>query len=159
MATQSPTDARDLNWFFDHIRQYATDPVAAHDWDASTNPQATAEGLHPTLLLTTIGRKTGERRSIPLLYQPVGEGFVVIASKGGTDVPPAWYSNLLAYPQCEVVAGKFTCTTTARTMTSDKRQPYWEWMVRFWPDYKVYQSRTKRELPVVLLTVDTVCLT
>ena len=156
MADNDPTAGRDLRWFIEHIQRYMTDPVAAHDWDASTNPQARASGLHPTLFLATTGRKTGERRSIPLLYQPTGDGFIVVASKGGTDAHPAWYANLLANPECEVTAGSFVCTATARTLTGDERQPYWEWMVRFWPDYEVYQSRTAREIPVVVLKVDTV---
>lgn len=158
MTDQSPTEERDIRWFIEHIQRYMTDPITAHDWNASTNPQAQATGLHPTLFLTTTGRKTGERRSIPLLYQPFGGGYIVVASKGGTDSHPAWYTNLLAKPECEVVAGNLVCTATASTLTSDKRQPYWEWMVRFWPDYEVYQSRTAREIPVVLLTINAVRL-
>lgn len=158
MARQDPTAGRDFSWLIEHIQRYASDPVAAHDWDASSNDAASATGLHPTLFLTTVGRKTGARRSIPLLYQPCGEGFLVIASKGGTDTHPAWYANLLANPSCEVAAGRFSCTATARTLAGEERQSYWDWMVRFWPDYTVYQSRTTREIPVVVLAVDTVDL-
>ena len=152
------TEPRDLSWFFEHIVQYSTDPVRAHDWDAATNPQATAEGLHPTLLLTTRGRRSGENRSIPLLYQPCGEGFVVVASKGGTDEDPEWYKNLLAEPQCQVVAGCLTCKATANVLTGERRMAYWRWMVRFWPDYELYQSRTLREIPVVVLAINEVTL-
>ena len=158
MSNQNPTEGRDLSWYFDHHQRYTTDPVAAHDWDASSNPQARATGTHPTLFLTTTGAKTGLRRSTPLLYQPCGEGFVVVASKGGTDAHPGWYFNLLADPNCEVVAGSLVCTATAKTLAGDEREPFWESMVRFWPDYEVYQSRTTRQIPVVVLRIDNVQL-
>jgi len=152
------TSQRDLSWFFKHIFEYTSDPVKAHDWDAGTNPQASAVGLHPTLLLTTLGRKSGEERSIPLLYQPCGEGFMAVASKGGTDEHPQWYKNLLAEPECKVVAGSLSCKVTATTLQGARRQEYWDWMVRFWPDYEVYQSRTSREIPVVVFVINEVSL-
>jgi len=156
--TSAQPQARDISWLFEHIALYKTDPMRAHDWDAASNPQATAAGLHPTLLLTTRGRKSGGYRSIPLLYQPCGEGFVVIASKGGTDEQPEWYKNLLAHPGCSVDAGRLTCSATAKTLTGERRQQYWDWMVRFWPDYELYQSRTSRELPVVVFELKDVSL-
>ena len=105
----SPTGGHDLSWFFRHVEQYMTDPAAAHDWNASENTSARAEGLPPTLLLTTTGRTSGEPRVAPLLYQPCGDGFVVVASKGGTPDHPHWYENLQADPHCEVTAGTLRC--------------------------------------------------
>lgn len=139
----------ELDWLKEHTALYQRDPVAAHDWDATP---VGGSGLVPTLLLTTTGRTTGEPRPTPLLYQPCGEGFVVVASKGGSHRHPEWFKNLAHDPACTVQAGKFTYRATARVLSGDERARYWEWMVRFWPDYATYQSRTDREIPVVVLS-------
>ena len=159
MSESGPTTgALDDEWLRRHTKQYQTDPIAAHDFDAGSNPISGAEGLYPTLLLTTTGRRSGEPRSLPLLYQPCGEGFLVVASKGGARLHPFWYENLLAEPKCEVVAGRFACKARARTLHGSERERYWEWMARFWPDYTRYQARTEREIPVVKLVVEAVGL-
>ena len=149
-----PTQGRDLSWFFRHVEQYLTDPVTAHDWNASENPSASAEGLHPTLLLTTTGRTSGQPRVAPLLYQPCGNGFLVVASKGGTPHHPQWYKNLQADPNCEVTAGTINCRAVAVTVEGDERELRWQQMVRFWPDYETYQARTERQVPIVKLVVE-----
>jgi len=74
-------------WFVEHMNLWAVDPVAAHDWDATP---VGGNGVVPTLLLTTTGAKSGELRSLPLLYQPCGEGFVVVGSRGGSSRHPGW---------------------------------------------------------------------
>ncbi len=135
-------------WLKEHTALYLQDPERAHDWDAAV---VGGTGLVPTLLLTTVGRKTGEPRPTPLLYQPTGTGFIVVASRGGADHHPAWYLNLLAEPACRVQVGRFRYTATARVLSTGQRESYWEWMVRFWPDYANYQARTEREIPVVVL--------
>ncbi len=145
------TEPRDYSWIREHTALYLQDPERAHDWDAT---HAGGTGLVPTLLLTTVGRKSGEQRPTPLLYQPTGSGFVIVASRGGSDHHPAWFLNLLANPDCEIQVGKFRYTATARVLTSEERGPYWEWMVRFWPDYANYQARTEREIPVVILDAE-----
>ncbi len=145
------SELRDYSWLREHTELYLNNPERAHDWDATP---VGGSGLVPTLLLTTVGRKSGERRPTPLLYQPTGTGFVVVASRGGSDHHPAWYLNLLAHPSCEVQVGRFSYTATARVLSSDEREPYWDWMVRFWPDYVRYQARTDREIPVVVLDAE-----
>ena len=141
-------ELRDYAWLREHTELYLKDPARAHDWDATP---VGGSGLVPTLLLTTISRKSGEPRPTPLLYQPTGSGFIVVASRGGADHHPAWYLNLLANPSCDIQVGRFSYTATARVLDSAKRAPYWEWMVRFWPDYADYHARTEREIPVVSL--------
>ncbi|HLM49921.1 MAG TPA: nitroreductase/quinone reductase family protein, partial [Solirubrobacteraceae bacterium] len=76
----------------EHVRRYQqTDGEEGHDWQGTT-----------TLLLTTTGRRSGEPRTTPLIYQPHGDDYLVVASKGGADEPPAWYLNLVADPSVEV---------------------------------------------------------
>ena len=139
----------DMPWLRAHTEKYQTDPESAHDWDAT--PVGGGTGLVPTLLLTTIGRKSGMPLSTPLLYQPTGAGFMVVASRGGSETHPHWYRNLLIESKCNLQVGKFRYSAIARTLDSHERPAYWEWMVRFWPDYERYQSRTSREIPVVVL--------
>ncbi len=155
MSDPTPVDNQYLNPFVRHMALYQTDAVAAHDWDGSHTGN---EGTYPTLFLTTIGRKSGNPRSLPLLYQPCGEGFLIVASKGGKDTNPVWYENLLANPSCEVVAGSLSCKATAHTVPDDKRDLYWDWMTRFWPSYIEYQSKTERKIPLVILAIDEVKL-
>ena len=144
------SEPRDYSWIVDHRELYLADPERAHDWDAA---HAGRPGLVPTLLLTTTGRQSGERRSTPLLYQPTGSGFIVVASRGGSDHQPAWYLNLVEEPQCTLQVGRFQYRATARVLTAKEREPYWRWMVGFWPDYANYQAKTDREIPVVILDV------
>ena len=145
------SELRDYSWLQEHTALYLEDPERAHDWDASP---VGGTGLVPTLLLTTIGRKSGEKRPTPLLYQPTGTGFIVVASRGGSDLHPAWYLNLLDEPRCQVQVGRFRYKAAARMLDSETRAHYWEWMVRFWPDYQNYQARTDREIPIVILDAE-----
>ena len=90
MAEQKKWVWKTPPWVPGHIERYLTDPEGAHLWDASVG------GVHamlPTLLLTTTGRKSGEPRHSPLLYQPTGDAYVVIGSKGGFPTDPAGTST------------------------------------------------------------------
>ena len=138
----------DYSWLKEHTALYLSNPEQAHDWDATP---VGGSGVVPTLLLTTVGRRSGEHRPTPLLYQPTGSGFIVVASRGGSDRHPAWYLNLLANPACVLQVGRFSYDAKARVLQSAERGAYWDWMVRFWPDYADYQARTDREIPVVIL--------
>jgi deazaflavin-dependent oxidoreductase (nitroreductase family) len=103
------------------------------------------------LILTTTGRKSGEQRSTPLIYQPVGDDYVVIASKGGAPVPPAWYLNLSEQPEVQVQVRDDRFTARARTAGDDEKPELWQKMVAAWPQYDEYQEKTDRTIPVVVL--------
>ncbi|MEW2142858.1 nitroreductase family deazaflavin-dependent oxidoreductase [Micromonospora vinacea] len=102
------------------------------------------------LLLTTRGRKTGELRRTALVYARDGVRYVLAASNRGSDHHPAWYLNLLANPDVTVQVGTETFTAYARP-AADERPQLWRLMVSVMPEYAVYQQRTTREIPVVLL--------
>ena len=126
----------------EHVRSYReTGGELGHDWKKGTS----------ILLLTTTGRKSGEQRTTPLIYGTSGDAFVIVASKGGSDDPPAWYVNLQAQPEVEVQVLDDRFTARARTATPDEKCELWEQMVAEWPDYEAYQESTDREIPVVLL--------
>jgi deazaflavin-dependent oxidoreductase (nitroreductase family) len=104
----------------------------------------------PVLLLTATGRKTGKRRTMPLLYGRDGDNFVVIASKGGDPKHPAWYLNLQGQ-EAEIQVGRDRKRVRARDAEGEERERLWAQMVGVYPDYAEYQKKTTRQIPVVVL--------
>ena len=141
-----PTDIKAL--IKAHIEQYLSDPAAAHLWDARP---VGLPGEVTTLLLTTIGRKSGEPRNGPLLYVDYGECYLVMGSKGGNVDHPIWYLNLQANPECEIRVSTLRTRAHARTLEGAERASAWARVVDRHPTYAKYQARTDREIPLVLL--------
>jgi deazaflavin-dependent oxidoreductase (nitroreductase family) len=142
MTTAPPgSGERPPGWQQEHARRYlATSGQDGHIW----------EGV-PTLLLTTTGRRSGQSRTTPLIYGQDGDRYVVVASRGGAPEHPAWYENLVAQPkvQVQVMADRFDAR--ARPATADEKPALWKTMTSIWPAYDEYQTRTSREIPVVIL--------
>jgi deazaflavin-dependent oxidoreductase (nitroreductase family) len=105
----------------------------------------------PVLLLTTIGKKSGEPRIAPLLYLKDGSRYVVVASKGGMPKNPLWLDNLLANPDVEVQVGAEHKPMRARVASAEERAVLWPKLVALYADYANYQAWTDRVIPVVLL--------
>ena len=125
----------------EHVDRYrATDGEEGHDW----------QGTH-TLILTTTGRRSGEQRSTPLIYGQHGDDHLVVASKGGSDQPPAWYVNLRENPDVEVQVKGDRFAARARAATPEEKPEMWKIMTEQWPAYDEYQQKTDREIPVVVL--------
>ena len=125
----------------EHVERYrATDGAEGHEWQGTV-----------TLLLTTTGRKSGEQRETPLIYQRHGDDYLVVASKGGADAPPSWYLNLQANPEVEVQVLGDRFAARARTATAEEKPELWKIMAATWPAYDEYQKKTDREIPVVVL--------
>jgi deazaflavin-dependent oxidoreductase (nitroreductase family) len=103
------------------------------------------------LVLFTTGRKSGEQRSHALIFRQHGDDYLVVASKGGTDAPPAWFVNLEADPKVEVQIKGDRFAATARVATPQEKPQMWAEMVEVWPDYDEYQKKTDRQIPVVVL--------
>jgi F420H(2)-dependent quinone reductase len=108
-------------------------------------------GKSPILLLNTVGRKTGRKRTSPLLYVMDGEDFVIIASKGGAATHPAWYLNLRANPQATVEIGDREVHVEAEVADPEEKARLWQKMVEMYPTYDDYQRKTEREIPLLLL--------
>jgi deazaflavin-dependent oxidoreductase (nitroreductase family) len=124
-----------------HVARYReTGGEHGHNWKGTT-----------TLLLTTTGRRSGEQRTTPLIYQPYGDDYLIVASKGGAPEPPAWYLNLQEQPEVELQVADEVFRAHARTATADEKPDMWRTMAATWPAYDEYQSKTDREIPVVVL--------
>ena len=137
------------DWVAEHLRMYRESGGAeGHLFDATI---AGVPGPVPCLLLTTIGRRSGEKRTSPMFYGTAGDAYVIIGSKGGADTHPGWYLNLRANPVVEVQVGREQFTAHARVATGKEREQLWEQMVQMAPPYRDYQKKTKREIPVVVL--------
>jgi len=105
----------------------------------------------PLLLLHTTGAKTGQERVNPVMYQAVGDGYAVFASKGGAPTNPAWYHNLLAHPRVRAEIGTQTLEFTARVADAEAREPIWTAQKSAYPGFADYEQKTTRQIPVVIL--------
>ena len=106
----------------------------------------------PSLLLTAKGRKSGERRTSALIFGRDGDDYLIVASMGGMPEHPQWYRNLVANPDAEIQVKGEHIPVVARTADNDEKPRLWKIMNEIWPNYDTYQSRTEREIPVVILT-------
>jgi deazaflavin-dependent oxidoreductase (nitroreductase family) len=106
----------------------------------------------PTLLLTATGRRTGRKSTSPLIFARDGNDYLVVASMGGAPKHPQWYLNLQANPDAEIQVKDQTLAVVARTASASEKPRLWKIVTEVWPNYDVYQTRTDREIPVVILT-------
>jgi deazaflavin-dependent oxidoreductase (nitroreductase family) len=126
----------------DHIRAYReTGGEVGYLWNGV-----------PTLLLTTTGRKSGQARTTALIFGTNGNDFLVVASMGGAPEHPQWYRNLMANPNVEIQVKAERMHAVARTATEEEKPQLWSIVRGVWPNYDVYQERTDRIIPVVVLT-------
>ncbi|HEY2776193.1 MAG TPA: nitroreductase family deazaflavin-dependent oxidoreductase [Candidatus Binatia bacterium] len=105
----------------------------------------------PILLLVTTGRKSGQKRTAPLLYLEDGPRVVVVGSQGGMAGDPQWVKNVEADANVEIEIGATRRPMTARRGTNEEKERYWPLLCRMYPDYSDYQARTTRDIPVLIL--------
>jgi deazaflavin-dependent oxidoreductase (nitroreductase family) len=103
-------------------------------------------------LLTTTGRRSGQSRTVPLLYVPDGENLVVVASRGGMSTHPGWYLNLQADPVASVRVGALQRPVRARDASEDERGRFWPRLAAAYPYFDAYRARTSRRIPMVILS-------
>jgi F420H(2)-dependent quinone reductase len=105
-----------------------------------------------TLLLDHVGRRSGKRRTNPLLYIADGGDLVIVASRGGSHKHPSWWLNLRASPRTTVQVKGERREVVARRADPEEKARLWPRLVEVWPDYDAYQRRTSREIPVIVLS-------
>ena len=126
----------------EHVQRYReTGGEVGHRWKRGSK----------ILLLTTKGRKSGEPRTKPLIYEQDGDRYVIVASKGGAPEHPGWYRNLENEPNVELQVLDEVFPARARTAQGEERERLWQLANQQWPDYDSYQTKTDREIPVVVL--------
>ena len=126
----------------DHVKAYReSDGEVGYLWNGAT-----------ALLLTTTGRKSGEPRASALIFARDGDDYLVVASVGGMPKHPAWYLNLRADPHAHIQVMDEQLDVTARTADDDEKPRLWAIVNEVWPNYDVYQTRTDRVIPLVVLS-------
>jgi proline iminopeptidase len=126
----------------EHVERYqATDGEEGYDWREGTK----------ILLLTTTGRKTGNESTTPLIFGMDGDNPVIVASQGGAPDHPGWYKNLTKTPEVGVQIKGEKFRARARDAKGEERERLWTMMNGIWPHYDEYQTKTEREIPVVVL--------
>ena len=130
-----------LNFMKDHIKRYlATGGEDGH----------LMNGV-PCLVLTTVGKKSGEQRQVAIIYGKSDSNYVVVASKGGSDQSPAWFHNLKANKTATIQVKDKVMPVAMRITEGAERAELWDTMAAVFPDYLEYQQSTSREIPVVVL--------
>lgn len=127
------------------VERYLANP------DGWSTGEGAPSGL-PTLLLTTMGRKSGEKRTTPLVFMQDGENMVVVASLAGYDSFPAWYLNLEEDPTCWVQKDREKMTAAAHDATDEERAELWPRLVKMFPLWGYFQTQTDRPFGIVILT-------
>lgn len=126
----------------EHVRRYReTDGEVGYIWNGV-----------PILLLTTVGRRSGQQRTSALIFARRADDYLVVASQGGAPTHPKWYLNLQATPEAEIQVRADHIPVTTRTATAEEKPRLWKVVTEVWPNYDTYQTRTDRDIPVVVLT-------
>ncbi|MBL4866501.1 MAG: nitroreductase family deazaflavin-dependent oxidoreductase [Pseudomonadales bacterium] len=99
-------------------------------------------------LITMTGAKSGEKRTLPLMYVPYKEGVVIVASLGGAPKNPVWFNNVVAHPQIDVQYHDKKMKLVARQVYGEERANVWPTCVKYYKPYESYQRRTNREIPL-----------
>ena len=131
----------------------------AEDWNSKIIAEFRANGGKvggpfegaPLLLLHTVGAKTGQPRVTPVMYQDIGDGVAVFASKAGAPTNPDWYHNLMAHPQVTAEIGASTVELLAREAKGEERERIWTAHKAANPGFAEYEQKTTRQIPVVIL--------
>jgi deazaflavin-dependent oxidoreductase (nitroreductase family) len=125
-----------------HVDRYrATDGAEGYRWQRDTE----------ILLLTTVGRKSGQERTQALIQREIDGAYVIVASKGGAPEHPAWYRNMQEQDEVEVQVRGDRFRARHRDAQGEERERLWRKMAEVWPAYDDYQKKTDREIPVVVL--------
>lgn len=128
------------------VERYKANP------DGWSTGKGSPSGL-PTLLLSTTGRKSGEKRTTPLVFLQDGERMVVVGSLAGYDQHPTWYLNITADKNCWVQKDRDQFVCTARDVTDAERAALWPKLDQVFPAWGYFQKQTDRPFPMVILEI------
>lgn len=121
-------------------------------YESSGGTQGNTMMGKPTIILTTVGNKTGKIRKTPLMRVEHNGSYAVVASLGGDAKNPVWYYNITANPEVELQDGPTKKKYLAHEATGEEKAEWWARAVEAWPDYDNYQKKTDRVIPLFVLT-------
>lgn len=148
-VTMTEVERTQLGVIDEHCRAYLeSGGRQGHIFDSSI---VGGHSFLTTLLLETIGRKSGQRRISALNYGDIGGEVVVVASKGGADVNPAWYWNLREMEEVTFQIATQAFRATWREPQGAERGRVWNFMDEVFPPYRGYRSATQRDIPLIML--------
>ncbi|WP_016905827.1 nitroreductase family deazaflavin-dependent oxidoreductase [Streptomyces xiaopingdaonensis] len=145
MSADSPFDGE----YVPSTAQWVADQV--EEYERSGGTEGTQMHGYPTVVLTTLGAKSGVVRKSPVMRVSDGERYAVVASLGGAPDNPSWYGNLRAHPRVRLQDGPAVREYTARVAEGAERSEWWQRAVDAFPPYAEYQEKTDRVIPVVVL--------
>ena len=136
------------------IKKFMHVMTRVHVWLYMTSNGRIAKNFSgsPCCMVVMTGRKTGKKRTIPLIYIPNGEEVILIASQGGMDIHPVWYRNLLADPHVEIIADGKRRKMVVRQADDAEKAERWPIAVAVYKDFNEYQARTDRDIPLMICT-------
>ena len=129
--------------------QFVADQVALYE--ATGGVEGGTLEDKPVVILTTRGRHSGKVRKTPLMRVEHDGTYAVVASMGGAEKHPVWYLNLSVSPAVALQDGANVYEMTARVVQGDEKTRWWALAVDAWPAYADYQTKTDRQIPVVVL--------
>jgi F420H(2)-dependent quinone reductase len=141
MPLQGEYEPSAQKWVRDQVEEYET---------SGGTRGTTLRGV-PVVVITSRGSQSGKLRKNPVMRVEHDGVYAAVASKGGAPAHPAWYRNLVENPLVEVQDEGSRGDYTARELSGEERDAWWERAVAVWPDYAEYQTKTEREIPVFLL--------
>ena len=141
MPLQGEYEPSPSEWVRDQVEEYET---------SDGKKGATLRGV-PVVVITSLGASSGKLRKNPVMRVEHDGVYAAVASKGGTPENPAWYRNLVDNPLVELQDGASRGDYTVRKASGDERAVWWQRAVEVWPDYATYQTKTDRQIPVLVL--------
>lgn len=137
-------------FFTDHVPVYLE--TRGHEGHFPDIRQYGGTGPTTMLILKTIGRRTGQERLTALIYDNIGSDYVIIGSTSGAPKHPAWFLNLAERAEVEFQVADKCFRGSWRVAEGQERTVVWDKMVDYFPPYADYQTRTSRQIPVILLS-------
>jgi deazaflavin-dependent oxidoreductase (nitroreductase family) len=141
MPLQGEYEPSSAKWARDQVEEY----------ESSGGTRGTTLRGVPVVVITSVGASSGKLRKNPVMRVEHDGVYAAVASKGGAPEHPAWYRNLVEHPLVELQDGPDKADYRAREVSGEERERWWERAVEVWPDYAEYQTKTDRQIPVLVL--------
>ena len=132
-------------------QQWVRDQVEAYEASGGAEANTLRDSGDPIIVITSVGARSGKLRKNPVMRVEKDGRYVAVASKGGAPEDPSWADNFRAHPEIDVQDGPEARSYTARELSGEERQQWWDHAVATWPTYASYQEKTDRQIPVFLL--------